>query len=84
MRHDDLRDIPRTILQPELLEEATIPPWNQPFEETDPKRGSEGATSQKIMPPKVRASVALDTRECSCLTLFARVLIWATRNSGAE
>lgn len=80
MRHDDLRGIPRTSFQPALLEEATVPLRKN----TDPERGPEGATSQKIMPPKVRYSAGLETRECSCLIFFVRVLIWATRNSRAE
>lgn len=80
MRHDNLRGIPRTRFQPALLEEAAIPLWKK----TDPEQGSEGAASQKIMPPKVRASRKLDAQEYSCLVFFVRVLIWATRNSRAK
>ena len=83
MRHNDLRGIPRTMLQPALLEEATIFQGNQPFEETDPGRASPGATWQKILPHKV-PEAEFDKGECSCLTLFARVLIWGSRNSRAE
>ena len=83
MRHDDMRGIPRTILEPALLEERSILPGNRPFEETYPARASEGPISQEVVPYVVRDS-RLDTEECSCLAFCARVLIWASRNSRAE
>lgn len=73
MRHDDLRGIPSTMLQPALIEEATILKENQPCEAIDSPRASE----------RTRVS-ELDRGECSCLTFFARMLIWGSRNSQVE
>jgi hypothetical protein len=83
MRPNDLRGVPWTMLQPDLPGEAIILTRNLPFEETDPAPASKGVKLQKIMPPKVR-DPEFGREECSCLTFFARVLIWGTRNSRAE
>jgi hypothetical protein len=83
MRHNELRASSWTMLQPALLEEASILTATQVFEETDRAWASEGATAQKIMPSTVRNS-ELDKGEYSFLTFFARVLIWGSRNSRAE
>jgi hypothetical protein len=80
MHHNDFRSIPWTMLQPGSFEEATILTGNQPPEEIDTKQASEGATAQKIMPSEIR-DPRLDKGECSCLTFFARMVIWGSRNS---
>jgi hypothetical protein len=82
-RHDDLRGVPWTMPQPELPEHATILTGNQVFAEIGFARALEGSTLQRILPSEVRVS-QLDSGGCSCLTFFARVLIWGSRNSRAD
>lgn len=83
MRHDDLRGIPWTMLQPASPEEASILRGKQPIEQSERAGASKRATLHRIMPSEVRDPVR-DQGECGCLTFFARVVIWGSRNSRAE